>query len=312
MADSRESSSSSVQAGGAATSAGIVFQQQVGALFGACLLAGERVDERLNLGAAVPAWLRFETEAPVDDILVSTSNDGYIAIQAKTKASLSQDLTSPFGKTVSQFVQHWIACRDGDESRGWNRPLDPAHDRLVLAVSADAPATVRVDLLAALRRRAQPGKADFTAAEQRALDTFDSCVAQAWRSVTSEKRPSELLDQLAGLVTVFVFDPSGADVASRVVARQYRVSRAWGDRLKQRRRETGETGPGRPRRFKPRALAGHMEQLRALVTAQPDLTLAALRAALGVSCSVMAVWRALRRLHLTRKKSPVRPRTDAA
>ena len=101
MADSREGSSSSVQAGGAATSAGIVFQQQVGALFGACLLAGERVDARLNLGTAVPVWMRFETEAPVDDILVSTSNDGYIAIQAKTKASLSQDLTSPFGKTVS-------------------------------------------------------------------------------------------------------------------------------------------------------------------------------------------------------------------
>ena len=31
--------------------------------------------------------------------------------------------------------------------------------------------------------------------------------------------------------------------ASRVVARQYRVSRAWVDRLKQRRRETGAVGP---------------------------------------------------------------------
>ena len=31
-----------------------------------------------------------------------------------------------------------------------------------------------------------------------------------------------------------------AGLASRVVAQQYRVSRAWVDRLKQRRRETGE------------------------------------------------------------------------
>ena len=211
MADSRESSSSSVQAGGAATSAGIIFQQQVGALFGACLLSEERVDERLNLGAAVPVWLRFETEAPVDDILVCTSNDGYIAIQAKTTVSLSQDLTSPFGKTVSQFVRHWIACRGGDESRGWNRPLDPARDRLVLAVSAGAPATVREHLPAALRQRAQPGPAVLTKARQKALDEFDSCVAQAWRSVTSEEPAPDLLDQLAGLVTVFVFNPSGAD-----------------------------------------------------------------------------------------------------
>lgn len=211
MDDSRESSSSPVQAGGAATSAGIIFQQQVGALFGACLLSEERVDERLNLGAAVPVWLRFETEAPVDDILVSTSNDGYIAIQAKTRVWLSKDLTSPFGKTVSQFVQHWIACRDGDGSRGWDRPLDSARDRLVLAVSAGAPEIVRVYLPAALQRRAQPGNASFTVAEQRALDAFDSCVDQAWKSVTSEEPAPELLDQLAGLVTVFVFNPSGAD-----------------------------------------------------------------------------------------------------
>ena len=211
MADSRETSSSSVQAGGAATSAGITFQQQVGALFGAGLLSEERVDKRLNLGSAVPVWLRFETEAPVDDILVSTSNDGYIAIQAKTKVSLSRDLTSPFGKTVSQFVQHWIACRDGDRSRGWNRPLDPARDRLVLAVSAHAPATIQVNLPAALQRRAQPGNAGFTVAEQQALDAFDSCVDQAWKSVTSEEPAPELLNQLAELVTVFVFNPSGAD-----------------------------------------------------------------------------------------------------
>lgn len=46
-----------------------------------------------------------------------------------------------------------------------------------------------------------------------------------------------------------------------------------------------------------------MEQVRALVTAQPDLTSAELRQALGVECSLTAVWRALRRLNLTRKKS---------
>ena len=101
-------------------------------------------------------------------------------------------------------------------------------------------------------------------------------------------------------------------LASRMVARQYRVSRAWVDRLKQRRRESGEVGPRRPRGFKPQALAGHMEPLRALVAAQPDLTLAELRHALGVSCSLVSVWRALRRLGITLKKSPVRPGTDPA
>ena len=140
MTDSPEGSSwgTSGQAGGAATSAGITFQQQVGALFGACLLAEERVDERLNLGSAVPVSLRFETEAPVDDILVSTSNDGYIAIQAKTMAFLSRDLTSPFGKTVSQFVRHWIVSRPQVSNRILAHGLDLAHvGRLDIAQQFD-------------------------------------------------------------------------------------------------------------------------------------------------------------------------------
>ena len=118
----KSSSSKSMQAGGAATSAGIMFQKQLGAFFGACLLSGNRLDERLNLGTAWPVWLRFETEAPIDDILVCTSNEGYIAIQAKTTVSLSKSSSSEFWKTISQFVHHWIACRDGDEGYG----LEPA------------------------------------------------------------------------------------------------------------------------------------------------------------------------------------------
>ena len=213
MSDLPEDSRSAASAtgGGAAASAGIAFQQQLGAYFGVYLLSGRRLDERLNLGSASPVLLRFETEAPVDDILVCTSADGYIAIQAKTTVSLSQNLKSPFGKTVSQFVRHWISCRDGDGSRGWNRPLDPARDRLVLAVSAHAPTTVRGELPAALRRRSQQGSGVLTKAQLRALKCFDSCVTQVWASLTTARFDSELLDQLADLLTVFVFDPSGAD-----------------------------------------------------------------------------------------------------
>ena len=203
----------SVTGGGAATSAGIVFQQQLGAFFGVYLLSERCFDQRLNLGNASPVQLRFETEAPVDDILVCTSDDGYIAIQARTAVSLSQNLASRFGQTVSQFVRHWRSCRDGDGSRGWNRPLDPARDRLVLAVSGDAPTTIRKNLPAALRSRSLPHTHVLTKAQQRALESFDSCAAQAWASLTTEKFDPELLDQLARLVTVFVFDPSGADRA---------------------------------------------------------------------------------------------------
>ncbi|MDE0029968.1 MAG: hypothetical protein OXU42_11280 [Deltaproteobacteria bacterium] len=202
-----------VKGGGAATSAGIVFQQRLGAFFGVYLLSGRCFDQRLKLGTASPVQLRFETEAPVDDILVSTSADGYIAIQAKTAVSLSQNLSSPFGKTVSQFVHHWISCRDGDGSLGWNRPLDPARDRLVLAVSRDAPTSIRKDLPAALRSRSLQRTPALTKAQQRALKYFESCAAQAWTSLTTAKFDPELLDHLARLVTVFMFDSGGADRA---------------------------------------------------------------------------------------------------
>ena len=196
--------------GGAATSGGITFQQRLGAYFGVYLLVGTRFEEHFNLGSASPVRLRFETEAPVDDLLVSTSNGGYLAVQAKTTVALSRNPQSPFGKAVSQFVRHWLACRDGDGRLEWNRPLNPAHDRLVLAVGTHASESVRVHLRNALRHRAQGARGILTKRQRAALDCFDSCATQAWASLTTEVFDTRLFDQLAALVTVFTFDSTGA------------------------------------------------------------------------------------------------------
>lgn len=95
------------------------------------------------------------------------------------------------------------------------------------------------------------------------------------------------------------------------VAAKYRVSRAWVHRLVQRRRETGEIAPRRQTKFRARALDGQEERLRALVTAQPDRTLAELRDALPTSAGLTTIWRALGRLQLTVKKNGPRRRTTA-
>jgi hypothetical protein len=189
-----------VGGGGSATSAGILFEQQLGALIGTWMLAGSSVDQRLDLGASKPVWIRFETEAPVDDILVATSANGFIAIQAKTTASLSRDLKSPFGKTILQFVRHWLACRDGDGKRHWNRPLDPSKDRLVLAVGQQASASIRLELPAALRYRSQPGGAMLTEGQSRAFENYASCVEQAWIASTTEEFTPDFPDILAPLI----------------------------------------------------------------------------------------------------------------
>ena len=103
-----------------------------------------------------------------------------------------------------------------------------------------------------------------------------------------------------------------AGVAAKDLAAKFRVSRAWVNRLVQRRRETGEVAARKQTVFKKHALAGQEERLRALVAAQPDQTLAELRAALHSSASLSSVWRALDRLQLTVKKNGSRRRTTAA
>lgn len=197
--------------GGAATSAGMLFEQQLGAMLGASLIGQHPIDRRFDLGRSTIAWLRFETEAPVDDILIATEDGGFVAVQAKTNLSLSKDPASPFGKTISQFVRHWLACRDGDGRQLWNRPLDPSSDRLVLAMGPQAPESLRVHLPAALRLSTQAGGASLTQDQQHAFDVYVAAVENAWSSTTSAPLDEAFPLELAKLIRVVSFDPSGAD-----------------------------------------------------------------------------------------------------
>ncbi|MBP6802249.1 MAG: hypothetical protein KA128_14070, partial [Zoogloea sp.] len=204
-------SSKRLETGGSAAAGGFEFQAKLGAMFGLLSLAQRPVDHSLGLGDAVPVWIRFESEAPVDDILVATSQDGFIAVQAKTSVDLSSNSKGGLAKTVQQFVRHWLECRDGKGADGWNRTLDPARDRLVLAVGPSAPSSVRLDLPAALRSLSQPTPVTLNKDEARALEVFSSCVKAAWFATTSETMPADLLRQLAKLIRVITFDPDGTD-----------------------------------------------------------------------------------------------------
>ena len=109
-----------------------------------------------------------------------------------------------------------------------------------------------------------------------------------------------------------VLEDCDAGLASKDVAAKFRVSRSWVDRIKQRRRETGEIAPREQTVFKKQAFAGQEPQLRAQIAANPDQTLAELRDAMRSSSSLSSVWRALDRLKLTLKKNRPRRRTTPA
>ena len=88
------------------------------------------------------------------------------------------------------------------------------------------------------------------------------------------------------------------------IAVRFSVSVTWLHQLLRRRRDTGSIAPrprggGRVPAFDEAAAT----RLREAVRADNDATLAELGRAAGVACSVPAVYRALARLGITRKKS---------
>lgn len=88
------------------------------------------------------------------------------------------------------------------------------------------------------------------------------------------------------------------------VAETFAVSASWVRRVKQRFRDGGEVAPRTPaRRGPPPALDGEGDRIRQEVRDHPGLTAAEYRTRLGVGASVLTVWRAIRRLGLTYKKS---------
>ena len=87
---------------------------------------------------------------------------------------------------------------------------------------------------------------------------------------------------------------------TKEVADVFAVSPSWVRRVKQRRRESGETSPrpcGGRTRFKI-----DRTRLAELVREHPDATLKELRVMLGIECAESAVCTALKKLGFTYKK----------
>lgn len=103
-----------------------------------------------------------------------------------------------------------------------------------------------------------------------------------------------------------------AGMSAPQAAAKYAVSLGFVKKLRQRRRATGSAEPGRPGHRRPPTLQPRAQEVREAVRRRPDATLAELRDALGISLSLSALCRFLRRLKLTLKKSRSAPPSRAA
>lgn len=89
----------------------------------------------------------------------------------------------------------------------------------------------------------------------------------------------------------------------REIAERFFVNVSTIVRLMKQHRQTGSAEPNPHGGGRPAALdAELLERLTTLVREQPDATLGELRQRLGISCSVAAISRALKKLKFTRKK----------
>jgi transposase len=101
----------------------------------------------------------------------------------------------------------------------------------------------------------------------------------------------------------------------RAAAGRFEVSVSFVIKLMQRWRRRGTVQPDRVGGAKRSALAAHGERVRALVAAEPDLTIAELRHRLadeGIAASRSSLGRFLAAAGLTRKKRPSTPPSRTA
>ena len=96
------------------------------------------------------------------------------------------------------------------------------------------------------------------------------------------------------------------------VADRFRVSLGMVKKLLQQRKQTADLRPRH--RFsgrKPLIVEAHRRQMRQLLGRCPDMTLAELRGALGLSCTLPAIHYALVRMDLTYKKRHYAPANNS-
>lgn len=173
--------------GGAATSGGTTFQEDVACYLSTLILAESNAEPPTGLPQGVfLSSIVAETSQPIDDLLVGTSAGGVLLIQSKTVLSLSEDPESEFAKVIDQFVRQRIA--GVRPVGGTSRPPEVGRDRFILAVGPEAPRTITatlVDLLAKCRpvstgERLAELPESLNAEEKRALGFTRAHIQRSW------------------------------------------------------------------------------------------------------------------------------------
>lgn len=209
--------------GGAATQAGTIFQNRVAAWYSVRVLAEKNASPLWGLSPnSTLEFIRCETEQPVDDIMVGTSEGGHAFIQVKHSVSGEVSSESALASALDQFARQYLAYKgSGNGSRPWERPLDSARDRLVLAVGPSTSNAVKQDLPKVLARlRSSPtldavSQAATTGKENAILAKVIDHVRNSWKATIGLEPDNEDIRNLLAYVYIQVVDVDDGGAGER-------------------------------------------------------------------------------------------------
>jgi len=200
--------------GGAAAVGGLDYQHRVGAWVAVHILAEKDVMPPWDFPAGTTLeWLRCETDQPVDDLLVGTSNDGLVFAQIKRKPHFSENPDSDLASALDQFVRQFIHCQSRTSGKSpLDRPLDPSRDHLMLITGPESSTPIRVHFPALLSRLQNlvPGQLLNDTAlnnkERQVLSVILSHIQRSWQKALGTKPSDDELRQLLSMVRVQILD----------------------------------------------------------------------------------------------------------
>ncbi|MBF0422586.1 MAG: ATP-binding protein [Magnetococcales bacterium] len=200
--------------GGSGTSHGMNFQYSVAAWFALHMFLKIPFGEEFGIRPAKIRRIGLETQAPVDDIILSLESGGFIFIQAKCSLELSKRDNSPFHATIGQFVRQYLRIIDQDfVGAEWARQLDPNKDRLILAVDLRSSEKIKNTLMIFLDQvgnkidASQSEEEWFGNNEQKQVfNVLKKCLNSHWKAHTSKELEGEELHNLLKLIKIYSHD----------------------------------------------------------------------------------------------------------
>jgi len=227
---------------GDATQSGIDFQNKVAAVIAVYALADEPLPFLGLPGRVSPTVVELETNAPVDDILVKTSAEGFCFINVKKNVGTSDDPNSPLGSVIDQFVRQWITSIAANGKHDWERTLDMEKDRLILVTGGGGTkantfvaAALKILTRIADRHSIHPQEDIATTnSERKAYNALLSLIQFYWKRHTGNMASEAEMAAFLGMTRIVSIDPDNTDRAptlsllrKSVLANPEDVENAW-------------------------------------------------------------------------------------